>query len=342
VVKSTGVPALAELIDAARGAWAGPLVEDAVFGTAEPDAIATIVSGWCARYLGSPIGDGRFYSASVGCVLGVDLLDGQQVVVKAFQPRWTREFLEATQTVQTTLAAGGYPCPVPIGLPRPCGLGLAVADTNVADPGPTPFRPDLVGVAAAGLAELVGRCAASDAGPLRAHPLAAPRDRVFPQPHSPLFDFPGTEATAGWINAFGAAARAARDADRSSTIGHLDWTLRNVRYSDRGVRALYDLDSLAAAPETTIAGQASAAWSWHDGDEDRPLPGPDAAAEFLDHYGDARGRALSKGERVAASGAGLWILAYRARCEHALDPDAGADRGARATLRDVGSRFLTR
>jgi hypothetical protein len=335
------VPDLAELIRGTRGGWDGPLVEQSIFGTTDAADVATILSGWCARHLGSPVVDGVSYAASVGCVAGVELVDGQRVVVKAFQPRWSSEYLEAMQTVQTVLAVGGFPCAVPIVLPRPCGLGLAVADTVLADPGPTRFAPGLLAVAAETLAELVARCRDVDAPGLEAHPLTAPRDRLFPEPHSPFVDFAGTEPTAGWINGFAAAARSARDADRSPVVGHTDWTLRNVRYSAHGLRAVYDLDSLATAPETTIAGQAAASWSWDGEGTDEHLPGPYEAAEFVDHYEQARGRRFSSGERVAAGGAGLWIVSYRARCEHALDPDGDAEHdGARALLRAEGSRFL--
>ena len=335
------MPDLALLIHEVRGGWSGPFVEEHVFGTAEPRRVAAIVSGWCARHLGAPIADGLFFHASVGCVFGVRLNDDRRVVVKVHQPRWTVEFLEAVHTVQAALAASGFPCPAPMVAPQPCGLGLAVADAVLDDPGPSAYHPDLVDESAAGLADLVERCRDLPTDGMHPHPLEPTSRQLFGEPHSPLFDFAGTEDGADWINRLAAAGRQARDADRSRVIGHLDWTLRNVRIGERGLVAVYDLDSLTAVAETTIVGKAALSWAT-TGEPDDRLSSRPQLEEFVDRYEETRGFRFTPSQRAGIGGAALFLLAYRARCEHALDPASErADTGARALLRSEGAGLLS-
>src|SRR5207237_9839292 len=115
---------------------------------------------------------------------------------------------------------------------------------------------------------------------LAAHPLRSPDDGVFPQPHSPLFDFDATGAGAEWIDDIGERAKALRDADTSEpVIAHTDWSLRNVRLDRRGPVAVYDWDSLALVPESHAVGGAAATWC----KTGEPGDGTPSAAEVDDY-----------------------------------------------------------
>jgi hypothetical protein len=115
-------------------------VEEMIFGTVDPDEIGDIVGRLCQDHLGSKPAEALFYRSSVGCVAGVRLASGNDVVVKAYQERWTPSFLSAIQSVQSHLAQRGFPCPTPLLSVRPLMAGrsnLVTAETWLSDPGMT-------------------------------------------------------------------------------------------------------------------------------------------------------------------------------------------------------------
>jgi hypothetical protein len=57
-------------------------------------------------------------------------------------------------------------------------------------------------------------------------------------------------------------------------------------------------------------------------------------------YEDARGAQFGAAERVAVGAAALYVLAYTARCEHAIDPGQAVHRRARSRLTTEGDALL--
>jgi hypothetical protein len=180
---------VAQLIADSVAKWGNGLVEAAVFGTAEPAAIADAVGRFCEQELGAPFRDGLFYAASVGCVVGVRLADDSEVVIKAYQPRWTPAFLSSVRAVQAHLADAGFPCPRPIAGPLTLGTARCLVETFLPDPGPVVIEPGMLGTSARALAAQIRLCASLDGAGLRAHPLNTGGTGLYPEPHSPLFDF---------------------------------------------------------------------------------------------------------------------------------------------------------
>jgi hypothetical protein len=101
-------------------------------------------------------------------------------------------------------------------------------------------------------------------------------------------------------------------------IAHLDWSANNVRLGQAGVAAVYDWDSLSSASEAVVAGQAAA--TWRSTGETADLVAPDAAEidRFISAFAEANGRPFSSLEIEVAHAAAVWVMAYTARCEHAL------------------------
>jgi hypothetical protein len=143
---------------------------------------------------------------------------------------------------------------------------------------------------------------------------------LYPTPHSPIFDFDATREGAAWIDEIAREARAERDSgDLPLVIAHMDWSARNVRLDRHGVTAVYDWDSLSMAPEAVAAGQAAATWRSTGETGDGVAPGSGEIEDFLEAFGVARGVPLVPGELSAARAAAVWVMAYSARCEHALE-----------------------
>ena len=105
--------ALGDVIRRQVAAWGGPPLpnEAALFGTEDPDAVATSVDAWCTEHLGSGIARYRFFDSSSGSVHGVELTDGRAVVVKGHRAVVGASFLTAVLGVQADLAAQGFPAP---------------------------------------------------------------------------------------------------------------------------------------------------------------------------------------------------------------------------------------
>jgi hypothetical protein len=241
---------------------------------------------------------------------------------------------------------------MPVFGPAPLeGAGAMVcAEQVLDDPGRPPHRlgeAELV-ASAEGLAALV-RVAAELPGDevvgLAAHPMRTPEGELYPEPHSPLFDFDATAAGAEWIDDLARVALVARDGDETPlVVAHTDWSARNVRLSAAGGRGIYDADSLSLVAESTAVGIAAATWS-AIGEAGEPIaPSPEESARWTRAY-ERAGRPLSEAQRHATGGAILHALAYTARCEHALEvahPDLGRPRRARDRLERDGARYIAR
>ena len=225
---------------------------------------------------------------------------------------------------------------------------MVCAEEVVDDPGrpPHPFGEAELAASAAGLARLVTVAAElprSAVAPLAMHPMATPVDGLYPEPHSPLFDFEATAAGAEWIDDLARVALVARDSDRTEpVVAHTDWSARNVRVWPDGIRAIYDADSLSLVPESTAVGIAAATWSAFGEEAEATAPGPEEAARWVAAYEHAD-RPLSRAQWHAAGGSVLYSLAYTARCEHAVEmlhPELGRPHRARVRLETDGATFL--
>jgi hypothetical protein len=323
-----------------------------IFGTDDLAQITDALGEWTGAALGSRIAVVEQWHWSVGAVAVVGLDDGRRVALKAFAPRWTEAFLRAVVAVQRHLRARGLPCPGPLAGPLPlASSGAQVCAEEVLDDPGWPGRPagdaELM-ESAGGLARLVAVASELErdtVAPLAGHPLATPVDGLYPEPHSPLFDFEATRAGAEWIDELAAVAVRLRDSDASEpVVAHTDWSARNVRVWPDGVRAIYDSDSLALVPESTAVGIAAATWSAFGDESDVIAPSPSEAVRWIAAY-MAAGRRLSTLQRRAAGGSVLYSLAYTARCEHAVEtmhPDLGSPRRARERLARDGETYVER
>ncbi len=345
--------ALVPAIEAARVEWAGPFVETEIFGTADAEAVAAMVEAAVVERIGATVERCLFWQVSVGCVAGVVLGDGRELVLKAHQHRYSEAFLRAAVETQRLVAAAGLPCPTPIVNPFRIGPTWATVESyRPAPPDEHPAGDDTTLAASATAFAAVVRVASQTTNPtthaaLAAHPLrATEHDGLWPTPHSPLFDFDLAAADAAWIDALATEARARRDAptDAAAVVAHTDWSHRNVRFAADGTVAVaWDWDSLAAIDEPAAMGQAAATWRVTGEPDHGDYPSPGEIDAYLEAYADGRRRPLTSDETGRARAAALWVIAYAARCEHALAqrwPDEPTPRIATERLAASGAALL--
>jgi hypothetical protein len=331
-----------------KGTGVGAIERD-VLGTDHPREIAELFERFCVGMLGTrPLG-ALFYVASAGCVLGIHLESGEDIVVKVFQDRWGASLLSAVQAAQELVAAGGIPCALPLSAPARFAAdrnNLALVETWLPDPGMLPGRSSRGRrISAGGLARQITLCSgmASDER-LAQHPLRTPDRDLYPAPHSPLFDFAATAAGAEWIDELARRALSiSQQTDDALVVAHMDWSARNVRFNEWGLLAVYDWDSVSLVGESTAVGQAAMTWSVTADAGGTEFPEMDDVLAFVDDYDRAQGGDLTLDQLRAARASAIYSLAYTARCEHSLDARglARADQdAARRRLRSIGQPML--
>jgi hypothetical protein len=329
--------------------WGVAEVERLLFATVDAADIADMVSEFCLERFGHPAIEGLFYRGSVGAVFGLGLADGNRVVLKVYQSRWSERFLRAVQAVRARLAAEGFPCAEPLLGPLPLSArlkALVTAERLLPDPGLRPLSGDGDRAASAGgLAEQIRRCVDLNVPGLDGHPLRTPESGLYPEPHSPIFDFTSTSQGAQWIDRLARRAAQLRGVDLTPQVAaHMDWSARNVRVQDGAVVATYDWDSIALAAESTAIGQAAVTWSVTSEPGGNDFPDAGQIANYARDYERSAGRTLTPGQWAAVGASTAWLLAYTARCEHALQATGIArpdQHGARERLASEGETLLT-
>ena len=296
----------------------GPTVRELIFGEA---GTAGAVSSFCERELGAPMARALFESVSVGVVVGAELRDGRQVVVKAHQPRQSRELLDAIVRVQRTHRDAGFPCPRPLAGPAPLGAGLGVAEELLARGKPRDAHEPAIRRA---MAQLLARHLelAERHGP---EPALAGNWDIFAgpglwpaEPHSPEFDFEATSWGAEWIDAVAARAHPLAATAAEPITGHMDWSGEHFRFEGDEVTAVYDWESLALRPLHHVVGVAAATFPAHPALGPDSAPSPREAREFVNEFESARQEPLAAAERERIAAMAAYVMAYIARCEHAL------------------------
>lgn len=318
----------------------GRALERTLFGDVGPTEVAAAIE----QAAQGPVVGSHFYVTSVGCVAGLRLDDGSDVVVKVHQPRWSAPFLRRASAVQAACSDAGLPAPRPLYGPLPCGTGLATVESYLEDPGVTEPTPDLMEVSAAGLAAVIDVCRdLYQSWDLDVpEPLAWRPGQLYPGPHSPVFDFDATGMGAEWIDDLARRSRAVVEGIELRRFAtHTDWAARNVRFGPDGLRAIYDWDSVSATTEAAAVGMAAQTWRSLGEWDEKVAPGADEVLAYIDAYGEARGQAFSRDEQRAAAAMALWVLAYSARCEHSLDPNGDGGR-CRGRLISDGDLLLRR
>jgi hypothetical protein len=300
----------------------GHPVERLIFGGGDGAEIDAVVSRFAKARLGSAVKAVLFRRTSVGVVTGVELVDGRRVVIKAHQPQQPLEVLKTVFVTQCYLADQGFPCPRPLIPPAPIGNGFATVE-EFRDDGSfaNPHEPAIRDAMAGGLARLLGLT----------RPLGAPAslrgawgmwssEELWPgTAHSPIFDLARTSSGAEWIDDLAREAKAQVPPDGQVFVVHSDWSGKHLRFDERGeITVVYDWDSLALRTEVQALGIAAGTFTSNFELDLFYAPAPDEVTGFIGAYSRAREVPLNEEETIAAHAAAAYVIAYTARCEHAL------------------------
>jgi hypothetical protein len=318
--------------------------ERAVHGDVTLAELRTFLDAWTCDRLGSPIGDVRFRAGRIDAVWGVVLQDGRGAVIKAHRIPVDLDAARATIDAQCTLAAAGYPCPVPLAGPDEVDGRVLTAETLLVGAAPDGRDPATRRLLAEGLhrhieilrarTDLIGR---AGRGPSWCQYQGGP----WPRPHDAMVDFSSTPNGFQWLDAFGRRAadqiRLSREAQKV-LLGHADWYAGNTAVVDGQLVGTFDWQ-LVADTEAVIAGFAASCYA-SSSTGGGGLSTPDEVAAFLNDYQDVRAEPFSDRERRAAGAAAAWILAFNARWQVALIGHGLGDFATIAMIRDHQEDYL--
>jgi hypothetical protein len=271
-----------------------------------------MISAWCQSTLGAALDRVLFRRQHLSQVVGVELTDGRQLVVKT---RRFEERLAGCVAVQAALAQVGFPCPAPLAEPAMIGGHTVTAETLIPD-GDLLTPANGTASFAALLAQMIDSAPAVENVP-----------SLSPSPPWTGWDHPGTRLwpdhddrgqdlnRAGGPSWIDQAAEQVRQEMRAhnepARVGHGDWESQNIRWQDRRPLAVHDWDSVIAQPEEAIVGLAAAVWPAEGG------PGEAASVtqteEFIRAYQAAAGVSWSARQVQLAWTAGLWVRLFNAK-----------------------------
>jgi hypothetical protein len=307
------------LVDLVEEALSGgnDVLEREIFGTNEPSVIGALLEEYVTTIFSEEIRP-LFYRHSVGVVGGV-AVGSRRVVVKVHHWRASLERLAGLQLVQSHFAAQGLAAPRPLHTPQRLGSGLVTVEEYLAGSVANGHDQETRRALAGELHRFI-RCGAtlsSTKGLDTPALLETSNGQLWPEPHSPRFNFAATSEGARWIDELACSARRRLEGLGSDVVvGHLDWRVQNVGFEGARLTAIYDWDSVGLATEAFIVGSAAATFTSDWSKPGGSLPRLDEMSAFVDEYQRAAGRAFDAHEREILDAANLLLVAYGARCQH--------------------------
>lgn len=319
--------------------------ERAVYGAVTLPELRSFLDAWARDRLGSTIADVRFRAGRIDAVWGVGLRDGRVVVIKAHRTPVDLDAARATVDAQRTLAAAGFPCPVPLAGPDEVEGRVLTAETLIVGATPDGRATASRRLLAEGLfrhieilharPDLIQR---AGSGPSWCHYQSGP----WPIPHDAMVDFRCTPDGFEWLDAFGQRAADQivnnREAEKV-LVGHADWYAGNTAVVDGLLVGTFDWE-LVADTEAVIAGFAASGYAASP-TGGGGLSTPEEVAAFLHDYEEVRAEPLSERERRAAAAAAAWILAFNARWQAALIDHGLCDYTTIALVQDHQDDYLS-
>jgi hypothetical protein len=300
----------------------------ALVGEGTYEELAKFVEELTVAHLGVQPSGALFATKSVGAVFGLVLENGEPAILKLFSATYSHAELDAVHRCMANVNAQGFPAPrLRSELFQAKGLVwgafYAYLDGDQRDAHEPAVRREL----ARCLAELCALLAPLDAAEL---PLTPTRlDSLWPAPQRVWEQAALENDEAHFIDQHAAAAQRVIKKSKLTRIpAHLDWGVKNARFRDDAVCAVYDWDSLHSASEAECAGRAAAQFTAQWEIPALLTPTPDEAKAFLEEYQAARGKRFSRAERNVAAAAARYLVAQVARSELAMGiPEGDNFRG---------------
>ncbi|MGI8416109.1 MAG: phosphotransferase [Nakamurella sp.] len=288
------------------------------------DDLPAWLGPWCSDQLGVGMRQVFFRRSQMSLVLGLRLVDGRAVAVKARPDENGRA--DSCVAAQGQLAARGRPCAAPL-TPVVTVQGLSMHAEQWC-PGGSVLRSDTPACA-----RRVARLFAMLMQELTRVKVPPP----LPNPHWLRWEHPdaGVWPAMAFLDCRDQtlipefvtrtahlAAQRLRRSDLPNVLGHGDFEAQNIRWQGEAPLVMHDWDSLSWLPEAALTGAAAGAFASTEVPTLAPIH---SSAAFLQEYQSTRRRSFTAEEIEVAWAASLWPAAHNARAQalHGQQPIAG-------------------
>jgi hypothetical protein len=281
-----------------------------------------------------------FDAVSVGAVIGVENAAREKLVLKIFPAQCQAGELQKMLEVQKILLREGFPLPSLRSdllklSPFLSGVLMDYVEGEEADGHQPHVRQEL----ARHLAWFAEISNSKQLPPVK-NPFQTPGDDLWPTPHKPGIDLTlRIHGSAGLTKRASRAMVIMRGSKLPKICAHVDWGVKNARFREGKLIAVFDWDSLATMAEAGMVGQAAATFCAHWEIDTKITPAPDEARQFIAEYEQYRGHIFSHAERRVMAAAADYVIAVVARME--LDGSSClAENTFYHLTRKLGQRFF--
>lgn len=316
------------------------IVQD-ILGTTNPHQIADLVHRSISPYIKDDIQKILFLAPCIGAVFGFSLKSGQKIILKIYNRKNSRFYLEEMNRIQQIFVDENYPAPPPLSPiftfhNTHAGLYgfIEGARENSHDP---VVRTELAKYLAK-FSEIVDK---HQFKPMKTFMQESMEGKLWPIPHNVMFDFKKTSRGAGWI------AKHAKNARKiinkynfPHRLAHCDWDVKNTIFKDKKLVGVFDWDSLGSVSEPEMVGRAAAQFTadWESGNKVTPTPSEGRA--FVKSYEEFRGKTFTEEEYAVVSAGADYTIALISRFEHS-GPGASTSHPFQDLLKECnGKSFL--
>lgn len=289
-----------------------------VLGITDIDALEILISDSITPYIKSSIEKVLFIQSSIGVVFGFSLRNQENIVLKIYSPKISKEYLDKMNQVQELLSCENYPIPKVLSPIFQIGTTHAGLYSWIDGAKADAHKPDIREELAKHLAWFTTLVQKHQLKPLTNFFQQNSRKKLWPITHNSMFDFKKSTKGAGWI---ARKALCARKILNQSTLkpmlAHLDWGVKNASFKNSTLVGVFDWDSLGSMSELEMLGRACSQFTadWEFGL--KITPSPIEAQLFIESYEKHRSKKFTLDEKIIISASADYHIATIARFEHA-------------------------
>lgn len=312
-----------------------------ILGTADSKKIENLIYESISTHSKYEIEKILFLAPSAGVVFGFLLKSGKKIVLKIYNRRNSRSYLQEMNRIQQIFVDENFPAPhilSPIFSFHDTHAGIYSLIEGEKENSHDPIIRIELAKYLAKFSEIVDK---HQFKPILTFMQESMKGKLWPIPHNVLFDFKKTSRGAGWITQKAITAKKILNVYKfPKKLAYTDWDVKNTIFKNKKLVGVFDWDALGSMSESEMVGRAAAQFTadWESGN--KVTPTPSEARAFVKSYEEFRGRSFTRDEYTAVSASADYLIALISRFEHSGE-NASTNHPFQDLLRECnGKSFL--